>query len=143
MARWLRRTAAADRRAGRDATESGQWDGIVNIETTIPPEFRANAKMIGDDEIAWRGTDIVAVLKEIVRSGAIILGIDIVYFREASSGPVVDAVSDSSAHLPREPNEPWDRYAERSLAKSIFDIERNVRNPYGDDVWYIVVSRRN
>jgi hypothetical protein len=51
----------------------------------------------------------------------------------------VEAISDASAHLPRDTDEPWRSYAGRTLAKSISDIQRNVRNPWGDDVWYIVV----
>lgn len=111
------------------------------IEDSIPQAFRDNAKIIGNNEVAWRGTDIVAVLNEIVRRGGVILGIESVYFREASSGPVVEAISDCSGLLPREASEPWERYAVRTLTRSIHDIERNVRKPYGDDVWYVVVSQ--
>ncbi|HEY2476300.1 MAG TPA: hypothetical protein VGI19_16045 [Candidatus Cybelea sp.] len=115
----------------------------MNIEDRISPAFRRNAKIIGGDEIAWRGTDIVAVLNEIVRAGAVILGLESVVFQNGSSAPMVDAISDCSMWLPREPDEPWEHYADRTLARSISDIERNVPNPYGNDVWYIVASEQH
>ena len=114
---------------------------LLNVETIVSPAFRKNAKVIGNGEIAWRGTDIRAVLEEIVRSGAAILGMESVIFRSALSGPMVEAISDSSRVLERWRNaEPWKWYVQRTLRQSIFDIERNLSNPYGEDIWYIVVA---
>lgn len=114
----------------------------MNIDDLISPEFRENAKVIGGDEIAWRGTDIEAVLKEIVQHGAVILGLESVTFRDGLPGPMVEAISDSSGWLPRHEGEAWEDYGSRTIVKSIQDIQRNVKFPFRDDVWYIVVHRQ-
>ncbi|MFZ0575157.1 MAG: hypothetical protein WAM02_10815 [Candidatus Cybelea sp.] len=110
----------------------------MTIEEIVSPEFRKNVKILGN-EIAWRGTDIMAVLKELAQSGVAAMGLESVIFPGPDSGPLVYAISDCSGELRHwRRNEPWERCVDRALNRSIFDIERTTPNPYRDSIWYIV-----
>ena len=138
VARRLRRIAAADRRAGRGATKPRDERGIVNIEAVVSAEFRKNAKVVGN-EIAWRGADIIAVLKELAQSRVAVMGVESVIFPGPDSAPLVEAISDCSPELQEwRRSELWDRCVDRALSRSIFDIERTTPNPYRDSIWYIL-----
>jgi hypothetical protein len=114
----------------------------VNIEEIVSPEFRKNAKVIGNDEIAWRGTDIIAILKELALSRVAVMGVESVTFTDGDPRPLVVAISDCSGELHQwRKNEPWERCVDRALSRSIFDIERNVAKPYDRDVWYIICEK--
>jgi hypothetical protein len=71
---------------------------MVNIEEIVSPEFRKNVKIIGN-EIAWRGTDIIAVLKELAQSDVAVMGVESVIFPAPESGPLVEAISNCSGEL--------------------------------------------
>lgn len=112
-----------------------------NAWESISAEFRRNARMAPNNEVAWRGTDIKAVLNELGNAGAAILGLESVRFQRGE-GPYVEAISNSSIALQEwHLSEPWKRCIVRSIERSILDMERTVKNPYADDVWYIVVER--
>ena len=112
---------------------------LVNFEDIVSPQLRGNARTVGHGEIAWRGTDILAILQEIAGAGYAILGLESVVFAWDSQ-PQVEAVSDSSV-LDRK-GESWDSWVSRTVGHSIADLERNVRNRYGDDVWYVISAER-
>lgn len=107
----------------------------------VSPEFRKNATIIGNGEIAWRGTDIVGVLNELALSGVAVMGVESVTFSDGDPRPFVEAISDCSGELQQwRKNEPWERCVDRALGRSIFDIERCVAKPYDSNVWYIIVE---
>jgi hypothetical protein len=110
----------------------------VAIEDIIPPVFRKNARAVGN-EIAWRGSDISAVLEQLSQARVAVMGVESVVFPSAESRPLVEAISDCSTELQQwRKSELWERCVNRALERSIFDIERNVKAPYGDDIWYII-----
>lgn len=108
-----------------------------DIRESISPQYHKNAKIIGN-EIAWRGDDIKSVLEEMRRAGAAILGVDSVRYIDGV-GPYVESFS--SSDFREWASEPWERCIALSIEHSIFDIERVVKNPYGDNVWYFVVEQ--
>jgi hypothetical protein len=132
------RGLAADWRARRDGAKPLDRGALMNLEDVISPEFRKNAKILGN-EMAWCGTDIIAILKELVQSQIAVMGVESVIFPGPDSSPLVEAISDCSAELRQwQKTEPWVRCVDRTFERAIFDIERNVKAPYRDDIWYIV-----
>jgi hypothetical protein len=114
---------------------------MSNFEEIVSSEVFKNAKVVGDGEIAWCGTDIVAVLKELSRFRLAVMGVESVTFSDSNAGPRVEAISDCSGELQQwRKNEPWERCVDRALSRSIFDIERCVAKPYCSDVWYVIVE---
>jgi hypothetical protein len=88
----------------------------VNIEDVVSAEFRKNAKALGN-EIAWRGTDIIAVLKELAQSRVAVMGVESVIFPGPDSAPLVEAISDCSPELRQwRRNEPWERCVDHALS---------------------------
>lgn len=111
-----------------------------DLPDSISTEFHKNARIIGN-EIAWRGDDIKSVLEQMGRAGVAILGLESVRYRHGK-GPYVESISDASSDVRKwQTSEPWERCIALSIERSIFDIERTVKNPYGDDVWYFVVEK--
>lgn len=51
----------------------------MNIEEVVSAEFRKNAKVLGN-EIAWRGTDIIAVLRELAQSRVAVMGVECSFY---------------------------------------------------------------
>lgn len=102
------------------------------------PTFRGNAKVIGN-EVGWRGTDILDVLKETMASGLAVVGIESVRFPCGDGRPLVEAISDRCLDLKEwKQSLPWVHCILRSGSRAMEDIERNVKEPYRADVWYIV-----
>jgi hypothetical protein len=112
----------------------------MEFEDMVSPGPRKNAKVIGN-EIAWRGDDIIVVLKELSAAQVAVLGLESVVFPAAESGPLVEAISDSSDQLSEwRKSESWERCCDHALRRSVADIERNIPDPYRDDVWYIITA---
>lgn len=102
------------------------------------PAFRKNAKTIGN-EVAWCGSDILAVLAEIAANGVATNGLESVEFPGDDGRPLVIAISDRHSDLKEwRQTTPWVICVLRAMSRATDDIERNVKNPYRDDVWYIV-----
>jgi hypothetical protein len=100
--------------------------------------FREDAKVIGS-EVAWCGKDILGVLGEIAASGVAVCGIESVEFPSDGGHPLVVAISDLHSDLKGwRRTTPWVMCVLSSVPRAQNDIERNVRDPYRDDVWYIV-----
>jgi hypothetical protein len=113
---------------------------LMDTDSLVPENLRSNARVIAGGEIAWRGTDIREVLLALRDRQAIILGIESVVFPWAGSGPQVEAIGDNSDDHEIWVTNPDADIVQLAYEKTIQDIERNVPNPYGDDVWYIVVA---
>ncbi len=110
----------------------------MNSKVFALPGFRSNAKVIGN-EVGWRGTDILNVFAEIEASGLAIVGIESVSFPSEDGGPLVEAISDCHSDLKEwKQSLPWVHCVLRSGSRAIDDIERNEKEPYRADVWYIV-----
>jgi hypothetical protein len=80
----------------------------MNIEDIVPPQFLRNTRRIGRGEVAYRGTDILAILREIAAAGFAILGLESVAF-PLGLQPRVEAISDTPAQLDRR-TEPWESW---------------------------------
>jgi hypothetical protein len=109
-----------------------------NVWDFISDEFRKNARTLPYGDVAWRGTDIRGVLKELGNAGAAILGLESVRWRDGQ-GPYVETISNSSIALQDwRLTDSWERCIALTIERSIFDMERNVSDPYSDNIWYIV-----
>ena len=76
-----------------------------------------------------------------MREGAIILGVESVVFPWAGSGPGVEAICDTSTSVKVRQARLRPEEALVSREKAIADIERNVKNPFGDDIWYCLTVK--
>jgi hypothetical protein len=107
----------------------------------VPERFRARSRSIGANEVVWRGPDIIEVLDALCDRGAVILGVESVAFPWAGSGPQVQVICDTSTSVKvRQAVSQTDK-AWLSREKAVADIERNVRNPFGDDIWYCLTVK--
>jgi hypothetical protein len=112
------------------------------VERAIAERHPSAVRIIGDGEIAWRGTEILDIFKELSAARFAILGLEVVYIAAAGSTPIVEPINDLSGELSAWQKEyPWEKVVQLTLQKSITDINRNVANPYNDDVWYVVVTQ--
>jgi len=108
-------------------------------ERAIAERHPGAVRIIGNGEIAWRGTEILEIFDELSTAHLAVRGLEQVYFAEAGGRPMVEAISDLSAELPvwrREHS--WKETMQIALQRSVAAINRNVKNPYSDDIWYVV-----